>query len=110
MSDWVAGRHAVFHLLSAGRRRAVKLFLQKGVQDQGQALIDLARQRQVPVQTVEPSFFPARFGSSMTHQGVAVEAEPYPYAPLESLFEESTVLVLDEIQDPHNLGALCRSA
>lgn len=108
MSEWVAGRHAVFHLLSAGRRKALRLYLQRDVEEK--AVADLARGRKVPIQPVEASFFPSRFGASATHQGIAVEAEDYPYVGWETLTSESTLLVLDEIQDPQNLGALCRSA
>ncbi|HEX5037163.1 MAG TPA: 23S rRNA (guanosine(2251)-2'-O)-methyltransferase RlmB [bacterium] len=110
MSEWVAGRHAVFHLLSAGRRKALKLYLQKGAQESEKALTELARKQRVPLQVVESSFFVSRFGAGATHQGVAVEAEAYPYADLEDLIAEPTLLILDEIQDPQNLGALCRSA
>jgi 23S rRNA (guanosine2251-2'-O)-methyltransferase len=73
-------------------------------------LADLARARKVPIQPVESSFFAARFGAAATHQGIAVEAEAYPYVGWETLTAESTLLVLDEVQDPQNLGALCRSA
>jgi 23S rRNA (guanosine2251-2'-O)-methyltransferase len=110
MSDWVAGRHAVFHLLSAGRRKVLKLYLQKGIQDEEKALMDLAGKRRVPVQSVDPSFFSGRFGQTATHQGIAVEAEAYPYVDLDEVIAEPTLLILDEIQDPQNLGALCRSA
>jgi len=110
MSEWVAGRHAVFHLLSAGRRKALRLHIQKSILESEKDLIQMAKKSGVPVQPADPAFFPNRFGTNATHQGIAVEAEPYPYVDLEDLFTESTVLILDEIQDPQNLGALCRSA
>ena len=46
------------------------------------------------------------------HQGICAEAEPYPYAPAESLLdaEDALVVCLDEVQDPQNLGAVCRVA
>jgi 23S rRNA (guanosine2251-2'-O)-methyltransferase len=49
---------------------------------------------------------------SPDHQGVCAEAEPYPYADAASLLQEddALMLVLDEIQDPRNLGAICRVA
>jgi 23S rRNA (guanosine2251-2'-O)-methyltransferase len=50
--------------------------------------------------------------NSRDHQGVAAEVEPYGYANAETLLddEDALVIVLDEIQDPQNLGAVCRSA
>jgi 23S rRNA (guanosine2251-2'-O)-methyltransferase len=49
---------------------------------------------------------------SPDHQGVCAEAEPYPYADTAALLapEDALVLALDEVQDPHNLGAVCRVA
>lgn len=49
---------------------------------------------------------------SPDHQGVAAEAEPYPYAsPAELLAApDALVVALDQVQDPHNLGAVARVA
>jgi len=49
---------------------------------------------------------------SPDHQGVCAEAEAYPYAEAGSLLdaEDALVVCLDEVQDPHNLGAVCRVA
>jgi 23S rRNA (guanosine2251-2'-O)-methyltransferase len=51
---------------------------------------------------------------SPDHQGVVAEVDPYPYADPGSLFDGDDgmglVVVLDQIQDPQNLGAICRSA
>lgn len=53
-----------------------------------------------------------RIAGSAEHQGIVAEVDPYPYADPGSLLrdENSLVLVLDQIQDPHNLGAACRAA
>ena len=53
-----------------------------------------------------------RLAGSPEHQGVVAEADPYPYADPASLLADSGALLvaLDEVQDPHNLGAVCRSA
>ena len=49
---------------------------------------------------------------SPDHQGVIAEVEPYPYADPARLLDdpEAVVLALDRVQDPRNLGAICRSA
>jgi 23S rRNA (guanosine2251-2'-O)-methyltransferase len=55
-----------------------------------------------------------RLCGSPDHQGVVAEVDPYPYADPDSLFEQDDgqglVVALDQIQDPHNLGAVCRAA
>jgi 23S rRNA (guanosine2251-2'-O)-methyltransferase len=53
-----------------------------------------------------------RLSGSPDHQGVVAEVDPYPYADPSTLLqpEDALVVVLDQIQDPHNLGAVCRAA
>ena len=49
---------------------------------------------------------------SQGHQGVCAEVEPYPYGDAGELLqaEDALVVCLDQVQDPHNLGAVCRVA
>ena len=49
---------------------------------------------------------------SPDHQGIVAEMDPYPYADADRLLEKPDALVvaLDQVQDPHNLGAVARSA
>jgi 23S rRNA (guanosine2251-2'-O)-methyltransferase len=53
-----------------------------------------------------------RLCGSPDHQGVVAEVDPYPYADPSGLLsgEDALVVVLDQVQDPHNLGAVCRAA
>jgi 23S rRNA (guanosine2251-2'-O)-methyltransferase len=53
-----------------------------------------------------------RLAGSGDHQGVVAEVDPYPYADPAALLDspDAMVVVLDQVQDPHNLGAVCRSA
>jgi 23S rRNA (guanosine2251-2'-O)-methyltransferase len=54
-----------------------------------------------------------RLCGSPDHQGVVAEVDPYPYADPRGLLrggEESLIVALDQVQDPRNLGAVCRSA
>lgn len=53
-----------------------------------------------------------RLCGSPDHQGVVAEVDPYPYADPAGLLgaEDALVVALDQIQDPQNLGAICRSA
>ena len=49
---------------------------------------------------------------SAAHQGVCAEAGPYPYAQVERLLDggEGVLVALDQVQDPQNLGSICRTA
>lgn len=53
-----------------------------------------------------------RLCGSPDHQGIAAEVDPYPYADGDALLrsEGTLLVVLDQVQDPRNLGAVCRSA
>lgn len=53
-----------------------------------------------------------RLAGSPDHQGIVAEVDPYPYVDGESLLArpDALVVALDQVQDPHNLGAVCRSA
>jgi 23S rRNA (guanosine2251-2'-O)-methyltransferase len=53
-----------------------------------------------------------RICGSPDHQGVVAEVDPYPYADPSALLQPADPLIvaLDQVQDPRNLGAVCRSA
>ncbi|HEX8754430.1 MAG TPA: 23S rRNA (guanosine(2251)-2'-O)-methyltransferase RlmB, partial [Solirubrobacterales bacterium] len=54
----------------------------------------------------------AEISGTDDHQGVVAEVDPYPYADPNALLrrESALILALDQVQDPRNLGAICRSA
>jgi 23S rRNA (guanosine2251-2'-O)-methyltransferase len=66
---------------------------------------------EVECERVEPWQIEERC-ESPDHQGICADVQAYPYAEAGSLLEREDALVicLDEVQDPHNLGAVCRVA
>jgi 23S rRNA (guanosine2251-2'-O)-methyltransferase len=62
-----------------------------------------------PVEIVEPKAIDKEAGSDAVHQGVLIEAEPLASRPLTDLADTRLVLVLDQVTDPHNVGAIMRS-
>jgi 23S rRNA (guanosine2251-2'-O)-methyltransferase len=99
----VYGRNAVREALR-GKRRVQRVF----------ATEKAAREVWLGgVETVlaEPWEIEERCGSP-DHQGLCAEAGPYPYVDADSLLDadDALVLALDEVQDPHNLGAIARVA
>lgn len=79
-------------------------------------LLVLARERSIAIHRRGKEDL-SRLCGSTHHQGVALRVEPFGYAdledlltPSENLAENRLILILDGIQDPHNLGALIRSA
>ena len=93
-----------------------KIWLAAGVSGSGIGPIKkLAEGRSVPVQTVGKNQL-QNFVGPVVHQGVAAEMDPPKFlsrGAFETLLEnkpQPLILVLDQIQDPHNLGAIIRTA
>jgi 23S rRNA (guanosine2251-2'-O)-methyltransferase len=105
------GRNAVIEALR-GRRRIERLFVAEGVRedDRLRALMALATARGAEIDRV-PRLMLDDVTRGANHQGVALEAEPYRDTPFEDLIEQpGTILVLDHLQDPQNVGTLFRAA
>ena len=99
-----------------GSRQIYELFLAGSSSDKRmEKLLKLAAERKVPVRQREKADLTRLCGIDH-HQGVALKVEPFPYADLSEILEglqgtgDGLILVLDSVQDPHNLGALIRSA
>lgn len=63
-----------------------------------------------PAETVLPSDIDKVLGPDAIHQGVMLETRPLPVRRLGALKESPLILVLDQVTDPHNVGAILRSA
>jgi 23S rRNA (guanosine2251-2'-O)-methyltransferase len=74
-----------------------------------QEIIDLARRASVPVR-FEPRASLERLAGSSAHQGVIALGAARKYADIESVAEAEMLVVLDGVEDPHNLGAIVRTA
>ena len=62
------------------------------------------------LELVRPDAIAARLSQDAVHQGLMAEADPLPAPALEELPAAGIVLVLDQITDPHNVGAILRTA
>jgi 23S rRNA (guanosine2251-2'-O)-methyltransferase len=106
MGEWIYGRQVVRTALAAGaRRRAVRLAATAPALRALEAELPEGLRRDI----VDGDALDALTGSR-DHQGVALEVPPYPYADADDLLRSDLVVVLDEVSDPHNLGAVARSA
>lgn len=109
------GRQPVLEALKAGRRTFYRLAVAQDARDADilKEIVACAEQLQIPTKKMPLQAIDAIVGSGH-HQGVALEAGPYPYIEMDdlNLAPESVplLLLLDHVQDPQNLGALLRSA
>jgi 23S rRNA (guanosine2251-2'-O)-methyltransferase len=75
-----------------------------------QRLAESLGRRGVAPEAATPKDLDRRLGEDAVHQGVLIEAEPLPAVDIEDLSGARLVLALDQITDPHNVGAVLRSA
>ncbi|ANK59083.1 23S rRNA (guanosine(2251)-2'-O)-methyltransferase RlmB [Loigolactobacillus backii] len=117
-SDFVIGRHAAAETLKTeGAKRVNKIFLQEGMK--ADALYDLqklAKNLRIPVQ-LAPKNKLDTLSDRGNHQGVVLAISPFAYATIDDLFAKAEekkqppfFLMLDNIEDPHNLGSIMRTA
>lgn len=101
------GWHTVTMALANPQRRIRKLFV---TENAARRLAEENIDTRLAPEMVRPSQIDARLGPDAVHQGLLAEADPLPAPDIETLAEEGMVLVLDQITDPHNVGAIMRSA
>ncbi len=117
MGECIYGPHAVMEALRAGRRQFRRLFVQRGPRTATRLQAErLAKARRIPVKEV-PKETLRMLTRTSHHQGVALEVGGYPYSSLGAILRRLSasraaplVLLLDQIQDPRNFGALLRTA
>ncbi|RVU70817.1 MULTISPECIES: 23S rRNA (guanosine(2251)-2'-O)-methyltransferase RlmB [Lactobacillus] len=116
--DFVFGRHAGLDFLKTqDASRINKVFLQHGIQeDFANQVYALAKSKRLVVQTV-PKNKLDRLVQGGNHQGLVLAVSSFEYADLDQLLDqfydegkEPFLLMLDSIEDPHNLGSILRSA
>lgn len=114
--EWIVGLHAVQHLIQTDFSRVLTLFVDDERHDarMGQ-LINLAEEQSLSIQMVSRKTLD-KLTDNATHQGVAAKCkvaqaiqENWLYETLQTV-ENPLLLILDGVQDPHNLGACLRSA
>lgn len=117
-SEFVFGRHAGLDFLKTQDSSTInKVFLQTGVQPEfAQQVFGLAKAKKLIVQEV-PKNKLDRLAEGGNHQGLVIAIASFKYADLMTTLAKITldkpdpvVLMLDSIEDPHNLGSILRSA
>ncbi len=108
---WLFGLHAVRDALINPRREKLQLILTKNAADR---LGDAVTAGGVEPEIADPRKFPAPLDPASVHQGAALEVKPLDWGPLDALVTAGegrlVVVCLDRVTDPHNAGAILRSA
>jgi 23S rRNA (guanosine2251-2'-O)-methyltransferase len=102
------GFHAVIEALRNKRRKLLDLYATEAAAERLKGDIESAG---VPLHIVDSETLTRRLGADCVHQGTLLEARPLPSLHLDEITARSNIiLVLDQITDPHNVGAILRSA
>lgn len=113
--EYIGGKHAVMEALRA-RRTIHKIWLNDQTAKQSRHIIAAAKEAGIIVQRVDKRKLDQLL-PSVPHQGVVAQVAAYEYVDIDTIIakamqanEPPFILILDEIEDPHNLGSILRTA
>ncbi|GAB1476162.1 23S rRNA (guanosine(2251)-2'-O)-methyltransferase RlmB [Bacillota bacterium] len=118
MNDIIFGRNPVIEALKGGRE-IEKLLLQKGGEGSVKVIEAMARDKKIPIQYLEKAALDRAIGggAAVNHQGTVAYVSSFSYSDVDDLLkkayakgQEPFLIMLDGIEDPHNLGAIMRTA
>lgn len=115
-SDLIIGRNAVMEAIKSGRE-IDRMFIARGERNPAVSrLVAMCRETGAVVKEVDSKKLDFMCGGGV-HQGVALSVAAHEYATIDDIFasakekgEAPFVIVCDELEDPHNLGAVIRTA
>ncbi|PLX28892.1 MAG: 23S rRNA (guanosine(2251)-2'-O)-methyltransferase RlmB [Clostridiales bacterium] len=113
---YVEGRHPVEEALASGRT-IDKIYIAKGGKSANvKKILDIAKEKKIPVSFVDRKKID-EMSESHAHQGILAKVSAHSYLELDDLLDNiresetpAFLILLDEIQDPHNLGSVLRTA
>lgn len=104
--DKIYGRKPILETIDAGIKIR-KAYIIKQNTPIVEKIIEKLRAKNVEIKFVNKDFFDK---IDMNHQGVMVEVDSYNYKSINDIKDATRLILLDKIEDPHNLGAIIRSA
>jgi 23S rRNA (guanosine2251-2'-O)-methyltransferase len=106
-SVWIYGFHPVLAALQNPRRTVRRILATPNAE---RRLAEGGAPAVKTLETVTPRDLDRLLGADAVHQGIALEAEPLPALTIDALEGARLLVVLDQVTDPHNVGAIFRSA
>jgi 23S rRNA (guanosine2251-2'-O)-methyltransferase len=109
--EYIYGINPAFEVVRAGRRHVFEAYLNQAASKQPRMrkLSQYLERMNIPVHWVDKGRVVDLSGSK-EHQGVVLKTKPYPYQSSDTLWGRPRVLLLDNVEDPHNVGGILRSA
>ena len=111
MKQYIYGKNTILEALK-GEKRVYTVYIQNNFKDN--KIIEFCKRKNVPCRRIDKSEFIKRVGN-VVHQGIIAEVEGYRYYSLDEIItaipedKQPLLLMLDGLEDPHNLGAILRT-
>ncbi|MBW6410360.1 23S rRNA (guanosine(2251)-2'-O)-methyltransferase RlmB [Clostridium weizhouense] len=114
--DLVIGRNAVIEALKTDRNIEVLYLANSKLEGSINAIVKLAKEKKILIKEVDKKKLDSLCNGAV-HQGVIAKVTPYKYAEVSDILslaeergEKPFIVILDEVEDPHNLGSIIRTA
>lgn len=109
--EYLYGINPIFEAVRGRRRTLYEAYINRATANQPRLakLCSFLEQRKVPVEQVDKSRI-FELCRSKEHQGAVLKVSPYPYVPSDELWGQERLLLLDNVEDPNNVGGIIRSA
>lgn len=109
--EYIYGINPAFEVVRGGRRKVYQAFLSLSGRKNPRMLKleTFLDSREIPIEWVEKGRV-IDLAQNKDHQGVVLKAGTYPCIPLDDMLDKERLLLLDNVEDPHNVGAILRSA
>lgn len=115
-TEFIYGVHPVMEAVNAGRRTIKSFILLRNSFKDFNGIEKIARVKKIEIKFYDRHKLNAITGNN-EHQGIIAEVSPYVYTQMDELLENWAIsgrnaffLILDSIEDPHNIGAIARTA
>lgn len=111
MKQYIYGKNTILEALK-GDKSVYTVYVQNNAKDNG--IIEQCKRKKIPFKIVDKSEFIKKLGN-VSHQGVMAEIEEYRYYSIDEIIntipdgKQPLLLMLDGLEDPHNLGAILRT-
>ena len=107
---WLYGTHPVTLALQNPKRKVKEVWVTKNASD------EIKLPKHIPVRVVDRSQIESQVGRDTVHQGIAAKVEPLETYTIDDMLADTSqnpavaVVILDQVTDPHNIGAIMRSS
>ena len=110
-TDIIYGINPAFEAVRAGRRTIVQAWINQdnATNPRLRKLVQFLQSRDIPLELTDKAKL-FTLTQTREHQGVALAVTPFPFTPFAEMLGAPRLLLLDSIEDPHNIGAIMRTA